>query len=156
MTRLTAHNSPLTKKLLCFLVLCLACRIAGAQSPVLNHVAVYVQDLKKSTYFYGQVVGLDTVPEPFHDGRHTWFSIGGRSCLHIISGAESITTHDKNSHLCLSVPSVEAFILRLNRAGVPFEDWPGKPGAFTTRADGVHQIYFKDPDGWWIEINDAK
>ena len=26
----------------------------------------------------------------------------------------------------------------------------------TTRPDGVHQIWFQDPDGYWIEVNDAK
>ena len=25
-----------------------------------------------------------------------------------------------------------------------------------TRADGVKQIYMQDPDGFWIEVNDAK
>jgi lactoylglutathione lyase len=24
------------------------------------------------------------------------------------------------------------------------------------RPDGVRQIYFQDPDGYWIEVNDAK
>jgi lactoylglutathione lyase len=31
-----------------------------------------------------------------------------------------------------------------------------KRWTITTRVDGVKQIYFKDPDGYWIEINDAK
>jgi lactoylglutathione lyase len=33
---------------------------------------------------------------------------------------------------------------------------PGEKMAITNRVDGVKQIYFKDPDGYWIEINDAK
>ena len=37
--------------------------------PVLNHIAVYVKDLKKSADFYTRIIGLDTIPEPFHDGR---------------------------------------------------------------------------------------
>ena len=32
----------------------------------LNHIALYVLDLKKSSDFYSQIVGLDTIPEPFH------------------------------------------------------------------------------------------
>ena len=129
---------------------------AQKQHPVLNHIALYVFDLKKSTDFYRQVIQLDTVPEPFHDHKHTWFSIGGNSCLHLIQGAQDVTTHDKNTHLCFSVSSVDAFIGNLNKAGVPYEDWPGKPQSVTTRVDGVKQIYFKDPDGYWIEVNDAK
>jgi lactoylglutathione lyase len=145
------------KRSLCSLLAFLFFSLAGfAQKPVLNHIALYVHDLKKSTEFYRQVIGLDTIPEPFHDGRHTWFAIGGQSHLHLISGDEHPGNHDKNSHLCFSVPSVDAFVARLNKASVPYEDWPGKPQSVTTRVDGVKQIYFKDPDGWWIEINDAK
>ena len=46
-----------------------------AQKPVLNHIAVYVKDLKVSTAFYSNVIGIDTIPEPFHDGKHTWYSV---------------------------------------------------------------------------------
>jgi lactoylglutathione lyase len=138
------------------LLLVMAITKAGAQQPVLNHIAVYVQDLDRSTMFYHQVIGLDTIPEPFHDGKHTWFSVGGNAHLHVISGAGNPIAHDKNSHLCFSVPSVPVFLERLKKAGVSYEDWPGKPQSITTRVDGVHQVYFKDPDGWWIEVNDAK
>ncbi len=129
------------------------------QSPVkpsLNHIAVYVVNLQTSTRFYQQVIGLDSIPEPFHDGRHTWFAIGPKSHLHIISGASAATTHDKNGHLCFTVPSVDAFVTRLKAANVPFENWAGERGAITLRVDGVKQIYFQDPDGYWLEINDAR
>jgi lactoylglutathione lyase len=138
------------------LLLVMAMTKAGAQQPVLNHIAVYVQDLDRSTRFYHEVIGLDTIPEPFHDGKHTWFSVGGNAHLHVISGAGNPIAHDKNSHLCFSVASVPVFLERLKKAGVGYEDWPGKPQSITTRVDGVHQVYFKDPDGWWIEVNDAK
>ncbi|HEY3430658.1 MAG TPA: VOC family protein, partial [Cyclobacteriaceae bacterium] len=72
----------------------------------LNHIALYVVDLKTSTDFYRTVVGLDTIPEPFHDGRHKWFEVGPKSHLHLIQGAASKTDHNKNSHLCFSVASV--------------------------------------------------
>ncbi len=122
----------------------------------LNHIALYVVDLKTSTAFYKDVIGLDTIPEPFHDGRHTWFGIGVKSHLHIISGAATKTDHNKNTHLCFSVSSVNDFVKRLEKNNVEYEDWPGTKMKITTRVDGVKQIYFKDPDGYWIEINDAK
>ncbi|HET6769138.1 MAG TPA: VOC family protein [Chitinophagaceae bacterium] len=122
----------------------------------LNHIALYVTNLKTSTDFYQDIIGLDTIPEPFHDGRHTWFGVGVKSHLHIISGATSKTTHDKNTHLCFSVPSVSDFVKRLEKNKIEYEDWPGTKMKITTRVDGVKQIYFKDPDGYWIEINDAK
>jgi lactoylglutathione lyase len=33
---------------------------------------------------------------------------------------------------------------------------PGRPGKVTTRADGVRQCFVRDPDGHFIEINDAR
>lgn len=127
--------------------------IAQQGKPMLNHIAFYVKDLKTSTDFYMNVVNLDTIPEPFHDGKHTWFSVSANSHLHLIQGAKTLTTHDKNTHLCFSVPSVEEVISKLKSHGIPFENWPGKQNEITTRVDGVKQIYFKDPDGYWLEIN---
>ena len=124
--------------------------------PRLNHIALYVANLQTSTAFYKDIIGLDTIPEPFHDGRHTWFGVGVKSHLHIISGATTKTDHDKNTHLCFSVPSVNEFVKRLEKNKIEYEDWPGTKMKITTRVDGVKQIYFKDPDGYWIEINDAK
>lgn len=122
----------------------------------LNHIALYVKNLKTSTEFYKTIVHLDTIPEPFHDGKHTWFSVGPKNHLHLIEGAKEVTAHDKNGHLCFSVESVDNFVAVLKSSNVEFENWAGDKGAITTRVDGVHQIYFKDPDGYWVEINDAK
>ena len=124
--------------------------------PVINHIAIYVYDLNISTNFYQNIIGLDTIPEPFHDGRHTWFEIGIKAHLHLIKGAAAVTEHDKNSHLCFSVPSVPDFIKVLDKNNIGYENWPGEKQTITTRVDGVKQIYFKDPDGYWVEINDAK
>jgi lactoylglutathione lyase len=123
------------------------------KEPTLNHVAVYIFDLKKSTDFYTNIIGLTVIPEPFHDGKHTWFRIGEHSQLHLIEGAAGISEHTKNSHLCFSVGSMEDFIKVLNKNNILFESAAGAAGGITTRPDGIKQIYFKDPDGYWIEIN---
>ena len=135
---------------------------ALAQSPSnssgarLNHIALYVTDLQRATNFYLNVVGLDTIPEPFHDGRHTWFLVGPKSHLHIISGVKTPLPKEKNTHLCFTVASVADFIPRLTKYNIPYENWIGEKMAVTNRVDGVKQIYFQDPDGYWIEINDAR
>ncbi|HEY1115947.1 MAG TPA: VOC family protein [Chitinophagaceae bacterium] len=131
------------------------CPAASAQKtgPALNHIALHVQDLKRSTEFYRQVVQLDTIPEPFRDGKHTWFTLGAGGQLHLISGAGPMT-HNKNTHLCFSTPSLDSFIQNLTRLAVPYEDWNGKKNSVTTRVDKVRQIYFQDPDNYWIEVND--
>jgi lactoylglutathione lyase len=138
------------------LMLLVCTQTFSQQKALLNHMAFYVVDLKTSTAFYHDIVGLDSIPEPFHDGRHTWFSIGPKSHLHLIQGAKSKTEHEKNTHLCFSLSSVDAFIPILKKNNVEYENWAGEKNAVTNRVDGVKQIYFKDPDGYWIEINDAK
>lgn len=124
--------------------------------PILNHIALSVSDLQRSTSFYSDIIGLDTIPEPFHDGRHTWYSVAEHSHLHLIKIDTKQNIPDKNTHLCFSVNSLEEMIERLNSAGVAWADWNGKPNTPTTRVDGVKQIYFQDPDGYWIEINNDK
>jgi lactoylglutathione lyase len=134
------------------------CNISFAQknTPTLNHIAQYVVNLKISSDFYSNIVGLDTIPEPFHDGKHTWFQVGYKSHLHLIQGSKEATIKEKNSHLCFTVQSVASFIQVLNKNNIGYENWAGQKNAVTKRIDGVQQIYFTDPDGYWIEINDAK
>lgn len=147
------------KKLLLLCLLVSAATAVSAQQkktrPYLNHLALYVQDLEKATVFYRDFLGLDTIPEPFHDGKHTWFSVGPASHLHLIAGAKAPYTGDRNSHICFSVSSVEEFITRLKKAGMTYINWAGEKEKITVRVDGVKQIYLQDPDGYWIEVNDA-
>ena len=144
------------KKVLILLIAFTTVYMANAQKPRLNHIAIYVVDLQASTVFYRDIVGLDTIPEPFHDGKHTWFSVGPQSQLQKNSGAEKPTAHNKNMHLCFSVGSVDEFTKRLDKHKIEYENWAGEKHSVTNRVDGVKQIWFKDPDGYWIEINDAK
>ncbi|HET7897785.1 MAG TPA: VOC family protein [Flavisolibacter sp.] len=117
-------------------------------------MAISVAQLERSRLFYQNIVGLDTIAEPFHDGRHVWLAISEHAHLHLIQNPPPITVPEKNTHLCFSVPDVNAFVVTLQKNKIPFEDWPGKPSAITTRTDGIHQVYLQDPDGYWIEIND--
>ena len=123
---------------------------------VINHVAIYVVDLKKSGDFYMNTLGLDTIPEPFHDGKHIWLKIGPSVAMHIIQGAETRKNYYKNQHTCFSVASVDVFTNTLRKKNIEWEDRDGAKMAITTRVDGVKQIWLQDPDGYWVEINDAK
>lgn len=125
---------------------------AGAKLS-LNHIAIYVHELKRSTDFYENILMLEKIDEPFHDGRHTWFTLGSAGHLHLIQGAEANVKRDKNDHLCFSVRSIEDFIANLDKHHIEYTNWPGTAKAPTVRVDGVKQIYFQDPDGHWIEIN---
>ena len=152
------------KSFFCYLPAALFCLSAipsfsqsnNKQAAVINHVAIYVVDLKKSGDFYMNTLGLDSVPEPFHDGKHIWLQIGPSVAMHIIQGAETRKDYYKNQHTCFSVASVDAFTNTLRKKNIVWEDRDGAKMAITTRVDGVKQIWLQDPDGYWVEINDAK
>lgn len=120
-----------------------------------DHFALEVQDLKTVGDYYRDVLQLKEIPHPSEPTGFRWFEIRMNTQLHLI-GKDTVPLEDRKSeHLCLSVTDLDAFISHLNREGIPFWDWPGRQGAITLRADGVRQIYLKDPENNWIEINTA-
>lgn len=118
-----------------------------------NHIAISVFDLDESEQFYRDIIGLKQIPEPFGLGIHAWFEIGTTQ-LHVIKAAEERTKRDKYTHICFSVNDMDAFIEKISEHNIAYSDWDLNPGQITTRIDGVKQIYFTDPDGYWIEVND--
>jgi len=126
------------------------------QVPVFNHTTIYVQDLEKSAAFYEKVIGIEKMADPFKDGKHIWFRIGQHSQLHIVKGAASIMPHDINIHLSFSVGSLPGFMKHLDEMNVKYGNWNGDGKQTQLRPDGVHQIYFQDTEGYWIEVNDDK
>lgn len=128
---------------------------AQKTTATLNHVALYVKDLAKSTGFYRDLIEIDTIPEPFHDGRHTWFKVAEHVQLHLIQGS-NIVTPDINTHLCFSIRSMDKFIARLDKLNINYRNWKGDARAPTVRVDGVKQVYLQDPNGYWVEVNDDK
>lgn len=132
------------------------CR-AQARPAVLtfNHAAICVHDLKVSTDFYKSVLALEEIPNPFNDGIHAWFKIGPQLQLHVIQRGCAVLP-EKNVHLCFSTTSLPEVAGHLQKLKVRYSNLKGDNQQLTTRADGVKQLYLQDPDGYWIEINDAK
>jgi len=131
------------KKSICIaLLICLfTIQTNAQQSKVhINHTAIYVMDIQKTGAFYSNIIGLDTVPEPFHDGKHIWYSTGAHTMLHVIAGATAKKDYYKNQHTCFTVPDFNLFIEKLKQLNWAYEDVAGNKNAITTRVDGVHQI----------------
>lgn len=140
-------------KILFSIVLLLFAMTTHAQIKV-NHIAVHVSDLKKSMDFYQNVLSLKEIEEPFKDGLHAWYDIGGGAALHLIETPNIPKEVSKVNHLCFSIPDMGRFVENMNSKNYPFESWAGVKGEVTNRVDGIKQIYIRDPDGYWIEIND--
>lgn len=118
-----------------------------------SHIAVLVKDVDKSGAFYGEILGLKEVEEPFKDGLHRWFQLGGAT-LHLIQEPWEELVFRRSNHLCISVPDLEAFIKKLTANQISFEDARGNKNKIHIRPDGIRQIFFRDPSGYWIEAND--
>ncbi|QWX84905.1 VOC family protein [Cellulophaga sp. HaHaR_3_176] len=122
----------------------------------IDHATLIVNDLKATGEFYKNIIGLQEIEHPTKDPNFRWFSIQGNTQLHLIYKDAVVMKKHKSSHICLSTNQLDSFIENLNNKNISYEDWPGEKGGITLRADGVRQIYLTDPEGYWIEINDAK
>lgn len=146
------------KTILTLLLVIFAGCIVQAQSNqpafTFNHLALSVKDLKRSAEFYITVFQLPEITNRTANPNIRWISLNEGKELHLISNAEPVTIN-KSVHLAFSTSTLEAFQRRLEELKVSYGDWGGKANAVTTRTDGVKQIYLQDPDGYWIEINNA-
>lgn len=123
---------------------------------VLNHIALHVQDIAESGKFYKEVLQLEPIAEPFKDGLHLWYQIGSESQLHIIESPETVIKPEKTTHFSFCVNDIQAFMAHLDNFGIAYGNWEGTPKVPTVRGDGIKQIFFQDPNGYWIEINNDR
>lgn len=144
-------------KTLCYcLGLLLSAGVAQAQTPTtIDHVALLVQNLDSSAVFYTRLFGLPELPNAFPKARVKWYRIGGQVQLHLIEGLQAPVQLPQLAHLCLNVPTVGGFVQKLKQAGIAYYNGVGVPNTITVRGDGVRQVFLQDPNGYWLEANDA-
>lgn len=86
------------------------------------------------------------------DGRR-WFSMGEGKELHLILTLKENVSVNKAVHLALTTSNFDSFVKMLEKMNVVYSDWPGAVNKINIRADGIKQIFFQDPDGYWLEVN---
>lgn len=125
-----------------------------ALTMTLDHVALHVADVEASVRFYTEALGLKEIPSRFRGRR--WVGIGENAAIHIAGGRKIPIKDDDDVHFAIAMDSLDPIMARLKAHGVIWVGSDDKPyGVSSSRLDGVHQIYFKDPDGYWVEINDS-
>lgn len=120
-----------------------------------NHMAISVKDVNRSAEFYKNVLKLQEITNRTKIDGIRWFSFADGKELHLISILSEKVTINKAVHFALTSPNFDAFINILTKLNITYSDWQGTPNTINVRADGIKQIYFQDPDGYWIEVNNA-
>ena len=123
-------------------------------SVAIDHVALNVADLDKSVSFYSGVFGFEEIPAAAKGRR--WMSLGKGIQLHLLGDRKDPVADNRSVHLALTSDNLDPIMERLKERGVTWSNFAGTAGAVgAVRTDGVRQIFFRDPDGYWIEVNDA-
>lgn len=123
-------------------------------SVAIDHVALNVADLDKSVSFYSAVFGFEEIPAAAKGRR--WMSLGRGIQLHLLGDRKQPVPDNRSVHLALTSDNLDPILQHLRDRGVTWTDFAGTVGAVgAVRTDGVRQIFFRDPDGYWIEVNDA-
>ncbi|WP_434036178.1 VOC family protein [Formosa sp. 4Alg 33] len=119
-----------------------------------NHIALSVKDVNVSIAFYQQVLQLDEIKNTASDSKTRWLSLNEGRQLHLIPRPDSEIKTNKAVHFALTTSDMNSFVKELNALNIEYSDWRDTPNKDYIRKDGIRQVYFQDPDGYWIEIND--
>ena len=121
-----------------------------------DHYAINVDDLDESVAFYQKVLALEEIYDGTEKDNIRWLSLGNGMSLHVIQADRSEVRLQKGVHLSIAVQEFDKFVQHLRVINLQFFSWQGAPMESNGRPDGVRQVYFKDLDGYWLEINDAR
>ncbi len=114
----------------------------------LDHVGIYVSDLKTSISFYQDLFGFPVVHE-FKSGEAKIKMLDlGKGMLELVqrSGSPSAPPEGNWSHLAISEPEFDSVIKKLEEKSIAKR--------LVTMDNGNRLCFFSDPDGHVIEIMD--
>ncbi|MFZ4057487.1 MAG: VOC family protein [Ferruginibacter sp.] len=144
-----------------FLFICIAlaftCTVKGQDTTSFhfsfNHLALSVVDLDRSVDFYKNVLNLTEITNRTKMAGIRWLSLGEDKELHLISIIKENVTINKAVHVALTTSNFDNFVKKLESTQIVYSDWPGTPNKINIRPDGIKQVFFQDPNGYWIEVN---
>ncbi len=121
------------------------CQTPGMKHIHLNHVALLVASVSRSSAFYENVLGLEPIGRPNFDFPGAWYRLGDDQELHLICQGGDTQTRSGANHFALMVDDMDAAVATLEQRG-------GQIARRQVRPDGAEQIYLRDPDGHTIEV----
>lgn len=114
----------------------------------IDHHSVIIADIEKSRHFYAVILGLEEDtgrPQMSYDGL--WFKVG-RQAIHCLQLKNPDPVEDRpehggrDRHICLTGSDINGLMDRLEQHYVDY----------TRSKSGRRAIFFRDPDGNAIEV----
>lgn len=122
-----------------------------------NHQALLVNDLNQSGEFYNNILGFEEIEVGAgQNPPKRWFKSDDGMEIHLISTKEKLKSIPKGIHMAFSVKNFDLFINNLKGNNITYGNWRGDENQIQLRNDGYKQIFFQDPQGYWIEVNNVK
>lgn len=121
-----------------------------------DHSNILVSNLELSALFYKKILKLKELETPWGENPNIrFFSIGNNAQIHMCKVDKEDIVINKIRHIAFTISEFDAYLNFLKKEGIEYFNFSGDRFEIQLRPDGVKQIYFQDPDGNWIEINDA-
>lgn len=121
----------------------------------LDHIALSVKDVEQSMNFYKKVLLLEEIDNTASNSKTRWLSLTNKKQIHLIPRPKIEVITNKAVHFALATPNFDLIIKHLQNLKIEYSDWLGTTSKNYVRNDGIQQLYFQDPDGYWIEINNV-
>jgi catechol 2,3-dioxygenase-like lactoylglutathione lyase family enzyme len=121
----------------------------------LDHIALLVRDLDESVGFYTALPGITEIANPMGGTHIRWLEYASGQRFHLQAGDIRAVHVEKATHFAFSADDFDAVLATLTAAGLVYGDFKGNPGAINVRPDGMRAVFLQDPNGYWVEINDA-
>lgn len=121
---------------------------------IADHLSLHVANPERSVEFYTRHFGLERLPTGSTTSTTRWLRAGSFE-LHLVGGRVALVSTPRQLHFALRVRDLAAVTAGLDADRVPWGDFAGAQRAVQTRPDGVKQVYLQDPDGYWVEVNQA-
>ena len=119
----------------------------------INHIALSVKDVNDSVAFYQRVFQLKEIEIKASNSNTRWLSLNEGKQLHLIPRPNFEIKTNKAVHFALSTSDFDLFVKKIENFNIEYTDWHDVPNEIFIRKDGKKQIYFQDPNGYWIEVN---
>lgn len=113
----------------------------------LRHLAIRVKDAQRSKRFYTDVMGMTVEWEP--DPQNVYLTTGGQDNLALHESPEfdgNIGGLDHFGFFVAAPDEVDGWCKRVQEAKATVVQLP------KTHRDGARSFYFKDPDGYVVQI----